>query len=426
MLFDGPAWTFLGILGFASTALSFYLMLEHWFHYSQPRAQRKIVSIVWMVPIYSLCSWWSLRFTRHSPYLNIFRDCYEAYVIYAFFHLCSAYIGCDDRDPNEINISKIERVLQDRVSVSHLSPFNFCFPPINLRTGSYRFFALCRLNILQFVIVKPLCAFAALILGGFGIYDEEKIGMDSGYVYVAFVDNVSVSASLYFLVLYYMATKSGMSEHSPFAKFVCIKIVLFFSFWQSMFLVELCALGILQDIQEPDGETYTCNERATAIQNSLVVVQMFALAVAHIRVFSAAPYIVKQAVPRTPRDLLPIESLDVRKEMRDVRRSLPHFQPGSTPMQEQLMYNPSRRDFAEVNQSPRSCTRVEMTVFDDNPSTLNLHAMHFPMPFSMAASSADGSPASSFDSTPKFCRELPSDADKQVETTSSTPPANNR
>ena len=49
---------------------------------------------------------------------------------------------------------------------------------------------------LQFVLVRPTTALLALVLSMFGLYDEENWGLDSGYIYLTFINNVSVTVSL--------------------------------------------------------------------------------------------------------------------------------------------------------------------------------------------------------------------------------------
>jgi hypothetical protein len=41
--------------------------------------------ILWMVPIYATDSFLALRFVDANIYLDVARECYEAYVIYNFY-----------------------------------------------------------------------------------------------------------------------------------------------------------------------------------------------------------------------------------------------------------------------------------------------------------------------------------------------------
>jgi hypothetical protein len=53
--------------------------------YNRPRLQIRVVRILWMVPIYAVDAWMSLRFKDAAFYIDPIRECYEAFVIYNFF-----------------------------------------------------------------------------------------------------------------------------------------------------------------------------------------------------------------------------------------------------------------------------------------------------------------------------------------------------
>ena len=56
---------------------------SHLKQYSRPRLQRHVVRIIFMAPIYSLCSYFTLRTGHHWP--NVLRDIYEAEYYLNFF-----------------------------------------------------------------------------------------------------------------------------------------------------------------------------------------------------------------------------------------------------------------------------------------------------------------------------------------------------
>jgi len=72
---------FSGLFSLIATILSFYLMYKHYVNYTQPQYQRYIVRIILIVPIYGTTSWLSFRYYRAELYLDVIRDCYEAFVI---------------------------------------------------------------------------------------------------------------------------------------------------------------------------------------------------------------------------------------------------------------------------------------------------------------------------------------------------------
>ena len=62
-------------------------------HYSKPEFQRPQIRIVFITVIYGLSSFFSLLLPSAAPYLDSFRDIYEAIVIYSFLVLVLALAG---------------------------------------------------------------------------------------------------------------------------------------------------------------------------------------------------------------------------------------------------------------------------------------------------------------------------------------------
>jgi hypothetical protein len=87
------AWAVAGFFAVMSILLTIHQIYQHLNHYSKPSQQKWIVRILFMVPLYSFCSWLGLRFFRVSIYFDTVRDCYEAFVIYNFLSLCFSYLG---------------------------------------------------------------------------------------------------------------------------------------------------------------------------------------------------------------------------------------------------------------------------------------------------------------------------------------------
>ena len=56
--------------------------------------------------------------------------------------------------------------------------------------------------------------------------------LKSGYFYIMVVYNISVTLALYALVLFYHATKDLLAPFDPVLKFLTVKSVIFFAFWQ--------------------------------------------------------------------------------------------------------------------------------------------------------------------------------------------------
>lgn len=61
--------------------------------------KNKFIFVIYKVPIYSIDSFLSLWLTESGAlYLNMLRDCYEAYVLYLFLSLMLSFLNCDEDD----------------------------------------------------------------------------------------------------------------------------------------------------------------------------------------------------------------------------------------------------------------------------------------------------------------------------------------
>mmetsp|Transcript_3768 Transcript_3768/g.504 ORF Transcript_3768/g.504 Transcript_3768/m.504 type:complete len:86 (-) Transcript_3768:174-431(-) len=84
---------------------------------------------------------------------------------------------------------------------------------------------------LQFVICRPVTSVIALIAYHFQMYSEHNYGLDNFYIYLFVINNISYTLALYGLTLFYISTSELLLPFNPLPKFLCIKGVVFFSFW---------------------------------------------------------------------------------------------------------------------------------------------------------------------------------------------------
>uniref|UniRef100_A0A0G4G0K2 Transmembrane protein 184C n=1 Tax=Chromera velia CCMP2878 TaxID=1169474 RepID=A0A0G4G0K2_9ALVE len=184
-----------------------------------------------MVPIFSVQSYISFNFPRLGIFLDTLRDCYEAYVIYLFLTLLINYLGGE-------NVIVLHLEMQGRVR--HPWPWCKVLRPLS---GNRKLFRTLRACVLQFAIVKPCLAVVALVLEGFRMYGGGRFDFRQGFLYVAAVGNLSVWTAMYALLLFYMAVKEPLAPFRPLSKFLCIKAVIFCSFWQSLLVAALLQWG---------------------------------------------------------------------------------------------------------------------------------------------------------------------------------------
>lgn len=76
---DFAAYNSAGVMVLGTIVLSFRLVYLHLTHWYMPEVQKYVVRILWMVPLYAVQSWLSLRFHSSRIYIDTIRDLYEAY-----------------------------------------------------------------------------------------------------------------------------------------------------------------------------------------------------------------------------------------------------------------------------------------------------------------------------------------------------------
>jgi hypothetical protein len=187
------------------------------------------------VPIYSISSLISLYSLDAAFFLDAVRDIYEAFVIYCFFQLLVEYLGGE---------RSLIILLHGRQPIKHPWPVSIFFPPMDV-SDPFTFLGLKR-GILQYVQIKPILAAITVLLKAAGTYKDGSLEVSSGYTYVSIIYNISVGLSLYCLAMFWVATHDDLQPFRPMPKFLCVKGIIFFSFWQGFAVSIFVAAGLLK------------------------------------------------------------------------------------------------------------------------------------------------------------------------------------
>lgn len=227
------------------------------------------------VPIFSISSWISLVSFTLAQWIDPIRDIYEAFTIYTFFQLLINYMGGE---------RALIIMTHGRAPVNHLWPLNYVLAPVDI-SDPYTFLAIKR-GILQYAWLKPVLGLSAIVMKATGTYQEGYIGLSSGYLWSGIIYNISVSLSLYSLGLFWVCMHDDLKPFRPVPKFLCIKLIIFASYWQGFALSILVWLGAIPD----NVKGYTQDNLAAAIQDALICIEMPIFAVAHMYAFSWHDY----------------------------------------------------------------------------------------------------------------------------------------
>ncbi|EKX41908.1 hypothetical protein GUITHDRAFT_158176 [Guillardia theta CCMP2712] len=237
--------------------ISTSLILRHLDYYACPDTQKYVVRILFMAPIYAVDSLLALTFVGWATtYIDVFRDCYEAFTIYNFLKLLIVLLGGE---------RAVIEMLEKKPQMQMIFPLHWLEP---WEMGAEMFYS-CKYGALQYVLVKPTCALITFVSGAAGIYGPNTFSLARLHFYVFFFSNMSQMWALYCLLMFYLTLKDELGPYNPVLKFFIVKAVVFFCFWQGMLLGLLAYLGYI-----PASGSFSSDSIVEAIQELLVCVEM--------------------------------------------------------------------------------------------------------------------------------------------------------
>lgn len=259
-----------------SVVLSILHILEHLSLYADPDCQMKVVRVVFMAPLYALCSCIGLWAPNIAPKLDLLRDAYESYAIYAFFSLMIAQCGGYDAIYRSL-------MVEQRPPVEHIFPLCH-FAPMRVTP---RFVQRCRLGLFQFMIAKPLITLIVLVLESTDSYGK-VLDPKKGNFWCMLSYNITLTVALYALVYLYFGLREFLEGKNALAKFLCFKAVVFLSYWQGLIIAILVALNWMPTYK---GSLWSTDEEAhEGLQRMLICMEMLGISVAHKYCFSTTEF----------------------------------------------------------------------------------------------------------------------------------------
>jgi Ca2+/Na+ antiporter len=268
-------WAFLisGIVSLITIIISIHSIIMHIKYNSDPVLRKYILIIVGIVPVYSFISFLGLLDKNYTYALDALRECYEAFVIHAFYVFLLAYLS---KGKNHLAFS--EELQQKNQETehrpnNHLFPMKYC---LNRWAPGKPFLLNTMLGVFQYIIIKLLGGFAIFILAFFDAYTPGHFKYNDGYVYIVAVSSFSQMWAMYCLVMFYHEFKQELAQVRPLAKFICIKSVVFLTFWQGVLIAILVKIHIITET-----ETYTTEQSSEGLQDFIICLEMFIAAFAH-------------------------------------------------------------------------------------------------------------------------------------------------
>jgi hypothetical protein len=262
-----------GVSSIFSILLTIFLIYRHLKHWNDARGQTYIVRILLMVPIYAIVSWMSLLFAEHTLYFNMVRDCYEAFVLYQFMSLLLHYF---DREMSELVDESDDATTEIYLKyfAKHDHPFPCCCLP-SIRPG-LNFLLVTKRCVMQYVLIKAILSIVAIVLEAFHLFGEGSVAPHYGYPWITFIVNVSMTVALYALILLYDTIEEVIRQHRPLNKFLTIKLLIFFIFWQSLAIDTIFYFQLMPRIE--------------ILKNVIVCLEMMIVSITNLWIFPYASY----------------------------------------------------------------------------------------------------------------------------------------
>ncbi|EER33538.1 hypothetical protein CTRG_02356 [Candida tropicalis MYA-3404] len=285
-----PQWVY--TLSFYSSVISaiiiFISITLHLLNYRKPFQQRLMIRIQLIVPLFAI-SCYSMLLNQNSPFNKFFleptREVYEAFVIYTFFSLLTDMLGGE---------RQIIIMTSGRPPVPHPGFLKYILPKLDI--SDPRTLLIIKRGILQYVWLKPVICFSVLFFEMIGWYDVNDLSVKSIYFWLTLIYNASVTLSLYCLAIFWKILWVDLKPFKPVGKFLCVKLIIFASYWQGVILAILSFLQLLPGSEDDeDGNGTEKKENiGICIQNALLCIELIGFAIGHWTSFSYYPFTISQ------------------------------------------------------------------------------------------------------------------------------------
>jgi hypothetical protein len=207
-----------------ASVISLSHVIRHIMYYTMPGIQVYVIRILLIVPVYATTSALALALGHDGMYAEVLRDVMEAVVIYTFLLLMLEFCG-----------GETDCVYQMEDEPMLAMPFPLCSVK---RARDARLIHFCQRSVLQFVIIKIVTAATDIVMLSQHLYVNAIYQSCLMFIY-----NITYTVALYGLMVFYYATKDLIKEFHPVGKFVSVKIIIFFTYFQSV-IVSLCPIPV--------------------------------------------------------------------------------------------------------------------------------------------------------------------------------------
>lgn len=273
-----------GALTFCAVLLSTVHIFMH-LRWNRTKLWRCTCRILAIVPIYSLDAWGCLMLEANdfgwAELLTLLREVYESMAIVSFMQFILTFL----HGPKH---------LAQELEKKHPEPFQH---PIVLRwfLPKYRpgahFVACVVLGILQYI---PVMLLIFVVNFGFWILSEQDVQLE-WLMRLTLIPKLlkagSCALAMYHLALFYHKVHDELGTIRPVLKFMGIKGIVFFTFWQELFIAIFVKVNVIPPSERnKQDHLWGQMQIADGIKNLLLCGEMLVFAELHRRAYPYNPY----------------------------------------------------------------------------------------------------------------------------------------
>ncbi|MCJ1226035.1 hypothetical protein MMC12_002684 [Toensbergia leucococca] len=257
---------------FSAVALlvSFFLVMRHATHLSNPGEQIKIIRIITIVPTFAVLSFLGAWFPTSFVYIKPWEDFYEAICFATLFLLLCTYISPIHEERNRYFAKQDNGTSQPG---GNISLYNRCW-----------------VQMFQFPVLAFIIAIATDATQAAGVYCLQSNSKDYGHLWLNILLIISITFALGGILRFYGKTRTDIAEHKPLLKLLAFKAIVFLNFIQSTIFTYISGadIGISSKLSYYD--------LSTGIPSLLICFEMMIFSVFYHYAYSPKPYFIKQGM----------------------------------------------------------------------------------------------------------------------------------
>ncbi|XP_006456404.1 hypothetical protein AGABI2DRAFT_228341 [Agaricus bisporus var. bisporus H97] len=232
-------WAIAGGCAVLTVLISTISVLSHCRNYTNRSQQRQILRILYMPPVYGTISFVSYRFFRDYTYYSFIQSVYEAIGLSAFLLLLISYVAATAAG------GSAEKALERKDK--RPLPIPFCCWRYRPTKGYFMYTV--KWSVLQYVIIRPVASIAGIVCENLDVLCKQSgFSFRWAHLYIECVNFISISIALYGLLVFYGLTAEELRGRRPMAKFLAIKLIVMFTFYQS-FVFEALEGRVIHETQ---------------------------------------------------------------------------------------------------------------------------------------------------------------------------------